>query len=102
MRININLKQYEEEERKWDIYDDLAGRPIVFIRFNPDGYKDENNKRVASCFKICKTTGIQIIANKKEFNKRLTKLKETLQYHLENKPKQDINIIKLYYDKKIE
>ena len=91
-------KEYEEEEREWDIYDDLAKRPIVFIRFNPDGYKDENNKKINSCFKICKTTGIQIIANKKEFTKRLTKLKETIQFYLENKPKENINIIKLFYD----
>jgi hypothetical protein len=91
-------KEYEEEEREWDIYDDLAKRPIVFIRFNPDSYKDENNKKINSCFKICKQTGIQIIANKKEFTKRLTKLKETIQFHLENKPKKNINIIKLFYD----
>jgi hypothetical protein len=91
-------KQYEEEEREWDIYDDLAKRPIIFIRFNPDGYKDESNKKINSCFKICKTTGIQIIANKKEFTKRLKKLKETIQFHLENKPKENINIIKLFYD----
>jgi len=92
-------KEYEEEEREWDIYDDLAKRPIIFIRFNPDSYKDEYGKKIKSCFKICKTTGIQIVANKKKFNKRLLKLKETIEYHLENKPKNNINIIKLYYDK---
>ena len=91
-------KEYEEEKREWDIYDDLANRPIVFIRFNPDSYKDEDGKKIKSCFKLCKITGIQIVANKKEFNKRLTKLKETIQYHLENTPKMEITIIKLFYD----
>jgi uncharacterized protein YajQ (UPF0234 family) len=90
-------KEYEDNNRNYEIYEDLANRPLIFIRFNPDSYKN-NNKKVKSCFKICKSTGIQIVDSKKKFNKRLNKLKETINYYLENKPKEDITIHKLYYD----
>jgi EsV-like protein len=97
-------KEYEENNRNYEIYEDLANRPLIFIRFNPDSYKNNTskevrlNKKVKSCFKICKTTGIQIIDNKKDFNVRLEKLKETINYHLKNVPIDIITIHKLYYD----
>ena len=50
---------------------------IVFIRFNPDKYINEN-KKFASSFKLCKKTGISIIKDQKEWKNRLGLLKETI------------------------
>lgn len=64
--------------RTMQISQDLAHRPVVFIRFNPDEYII-NGEKVPSCFYINKG-GICVISNKKmeQWNKRLQILKEEI------------------------
>ena len=75
-------------------------RPIIIIRFNPDNYIDENNKKIKSPFTIDKKLGLTTIPKKniEEWNKRLLKLKETIKDNLEYKTEEPIKIIKLFYD----
>ncbi len=35
-----------------EISKDLNHQPIVFMRFNPDGYIDKNNNEIKSCWAI--------------------------------------------------
>mgnify|MGYP000651606851 CR=1 FL=1 len=80
---------------------EALNRNIIVIMFNPDGYVDENNKKIKSCFGIDKKTGLNIItkANIDKFNNRLLTLKDSINNNIissvDNEP---IKIIKLFYD----
>jgi hypothetical protein len=41
-----------ENKRMMELSQDLGHRPIIFIRFNPDDYKDKNNNKITSCWGI--------------------------------------------------
>ena len=80
---------------------ETLNRNIIVIMFNPDGYVDENNKKIKSCFGIDKKTGLNVItkANIDKFNNRLLTLKDSINNNIissvDNEP---IKIIKLFYD----
>ena len=86
-----------ENKRMAEIFRDV-GVPVVFIRFNPDSYRD-NSVKIPSCFKILEQTGIQVIASKKEWESRLLVLKTTLQENLTEIPEKSMTTINLFYDK---
>jgi len=75
-------------------------RPIIIIRFNPDDYVNDNNKKIKSCFVIDKKMGLTTIPKNKEeeWNDRLIKLKDTINDNLKYKYDDPIKIIKLFYD----
>ena len=87
-----------ENKRMMLLFQDLANRPIVFIRFNPDKYIDENGETIKSCFKYHKTTGVPMIDNKVEWNKRLENLKNTIEKYINNIPEKEVTIVKLFYN----
>ncbi len=62
-----------ENKRLMELSQDLNHRPIVFIRFNPDDYIDENGKKIKSCWRINKHNGLIVIDQKRinEWNKRI-------------------------------
>jgi hypothetical protein len=86
-----------EHKRMMLLFKDLGNRPIVFIRFNPDSYINENNEEISSCFKYHKTTGVPMINNKNEWNNRLEILKVTIEKYINNIPEKEVTIEKLFY-----
>ena len=80
-----------ENKRIMSIFKDLAKRPLVVIRFNPDEY---DNKK--GCFSFDKKN--RLVVNEEEFDVRMEKLLEVLKYHLENIPDKELTIIKLFFD----
>ena len=88
-----------ENKRIMELSQDICFRSIIFIRFNPDDYKDKNNKLIKSCWCLNKS-GICVVKKQKinEWNKRLENLKETIKYWLNNKTSKTIEIIQLFYD----
>lgn len=54
--VEIDENQHEEydcsceKKRMQEIWGDVLCRPMIFIRFNPDDYKDEEGKNVTSCW----------------------------------------------------
>lgn len=93
-----------ENKRLMEISQDLGHRPIIFIRFNPDDYK-QNDKNITSCWGSDKN-GILTIkkTKKKEWSDRLSSLKEQISYwsNPDNKTEKTIEIIHLFYDNKFE
>jgi hypothetical protein len=90
-----------ENKRIMELSKDVNHIPIVFIRFNPDDYIDNSNTKIKSCFAISRTGLCSINKkNEKEWNRRLSILKKTLEFHLkeENKSDKTITIISLFYD----
>jgi hypothetical protein len=92
-----------ENKRLMELSQDLGHRPIIFIRFNPDDYIDENNKKIRSCWSITKKTGIVKIEHKKEWTSRLECLKENVVYWTqpENKTNKTVEIIQLFYNQNV-
>ena len=94
-----NNKSYNPEcelRRLNNLFTDLADRPIVFIRFNPDSYINTKNKLIKSCFEYTENTGLPK-ANK-TLQARLKKLKDVIDKNLTKVPSENITTIKLYYD----
>jgi len=88
-----------ENKRLMELSKDIGHRPIIFIRFNPDDYKD-GDKNITSCFGVNKLGYCVVKKNKeKELDERLNNLKEQIKYWIENKINKMIEIIQLYYDK---
>ena len=86
-----------------DKFKNVTHRPMVFIRFNPDQYRDKNGKEVKSCFKLNSNSKL-VVSNKSAWKARLNKLKKTMKDIIEkndgklSNELKDLEIINLYYD----
>jgi hypothetical protein len=96
-------KNYEdicENKRLMELSLDIKHKNLIFIRFNPDSYIGNDNKKVASCWSINKK-GILTVnrTQKKKWEKRLEVLNDTIEYWINNTSEKMIEVIKLFYDK---
>ena len=95
---HIDYNSSCENKRLMEISQDLQHRPIVFIRFNPDGYIDENNDKIDSCWKINKLGILKILKSKEaEWQNRIDKLIDQIEYWIKNTSDKTIEIIELFY-----
>lgn len=87
-----------ENKRLMEISQDLQHRPIIFIRFNPDGYIDQNGNIIKSCWKLNNLGIMSIMKTKqKEWDERLDTLKQQIQYWIDNPTEKTIEIVELFY-----
>jgi hypothetical protein len=87
-----------ENKRLMELSRDLNHRPIVFIRFNPDGYV-EGGKKISGCWSV-NNKGIAHVPVKKasQWERRLQKLDETVKYWIKNPTDKTIELVHLFYD----
>lgn len=94
-------KYYEticENKRIMELSLDVHHRPIILIRFNPDEYK-LNGDKIASCWNYDKFGSIKINPSKlPEWQSRLQKLTDTIEYWINTKTNKTIELIQLYFD----
>lgn len=97
-------KKYDctcSNKRLMELSQDVNHRPLVFIRFNPDGYKNMNGRSIASCWGR-NGTGLCVLKRnkKKEWNERCKTLGDHISYWLDenNKTDKTLEVIELYYD----
>jgi hypothetical protein len=105
--IIIEIDEYQhkgydcscENKRLMEISQDLNFRPIVFIRFNPDEYIDNNGDKIKSPWKINKTTGLFNIDPKKyaDWDSRINSLIEQIKYWTVYHTDKMIEIVQLYF-----
>jgi hypothetical protein len=87
-----------ENKRLMLLSQDVGHRPIVFIRFNPDGYIDQEGNTVKSCWKLNQLGVMKIIKTKeKEWEERMNNLIQQIHYWLINPTEKTVEIIELYY-----
>jgi hypothetical protein len=88
-----------ENKRMMQIFQELGNHNIVFIRFNPDDYLD-NDKNITSCWGFNKQ-GICVIkkSKAKEWTQRLNELKKQIEYWLVKIPEKEVEIVQLFYDR---
>jgi hypothetical protein len=87
-----------EHKRLMELSQDVHHRPIIFIRFNPDAYTDQEGKTVKSCWKMNKLGIMQVPkSQQKEWDKRIDTLKKKIQFCIDTPSEKTINIIELFY-----
>ncbi len=88
-----------ETQRINELYCDLDYKNIVLIRFNPDTYIDSFKKKKESCF-ISNNEGKYILNSKqkKEYEIRINKLCDTINYYIKNQISEPLKIINLFFD----
>lgn len=85
-----------EEKRVMELFQDLGNRPMIMLRFNPDGYRDIRNIRVSGCFERNKRGTLDI--NEQEWTRRWIVLKDRLLYSIQNIPSKEVTIEYLFYN----
>ena len=87
-----------ENKRLMELSQDLQHRPIVFIRFNPDDYTNADGILVKSCWKLNNLGVMQITKTKQtEWEERIERLKQQIQYWIDNPTEKTIETIELFY-----
>jgi len=87
-----------ENKRLMELSQDLQHRPIVFIRFNPDKYTNQDGILVDSCWKLSKLGIMQIEKHKQsEWEERIETLKQQIYYWIENPTEKTVEIVELFY-----
>lgn len=88
-----------ENKRIMEISRDLAHRPIVFIRFNPDAYTNKNGDKISSCWRQYKNGLCGVPKNKKEeWDKRIEVLIKEIKKWFDVVPDKTITIVNLFFD----
>lgn len=93
---NRHLSYKTEMERMQELSDDVNNRPIIFIRFNPDGYS-VNGKKNRSCWGKTKE-GFVRVTRQKEWDIRLEYLRQEIVHAIHTVPTEPITEKYLFYD----
>ena len=92
---HIGYNSICENRRTMELFTDLGNRPIVFVRINPDSYKNDHDK-IKGCFSLSK--GGVLTVSKTEFNRRFIELKNTIEIAIKTIPDKSISSFELFYD----
>jgi hypothetical protein len=89
-----------ENRRLMELSQDIAHRPMIMIRFNPDSYIDTNGQKIESCWKINNKTGKCELVNKNDWNNRLSLLGDEIEKWIEIGCNLDktVEVVSLFYD----
>lgn len=99
--IEVDENQHKQTScetlRLVQLFEDVAQRPCVFIRFNPDGYTDKSGKKHKSCFKYTKK-GLCVIDSEVRMDNRLVPVYEALSVHITTPLEKSIHVEQYWYD----
>ena len=87
-----------DNKRLMQLSQDIGHCPIIFIRFNPDAYTNNNGLKIKSCWGT-NGNGICIVdkSKKTEWQERLDCLKDQVEYWIDNSTQKTIEVIELFY-----
>lgn len=93
-----SYSQVCENRRVMELWQDSGHNHLVIIRFNPDSYTDEFGKYHPSCFTQTKTPKYNK-NNTVDWKLRIKKLKETLDYYMDenNVVDKTVELVYLFY-----
>jgi hypothetical protein len=86
-----------ENKRTMELFQDFGNRPIVFIRFNPDSYRDDSGTRVEGCFTTSDKGTLEV--QDQEWDRRLQTLFDSIQHWVDNVPTKEITEKHMFYTK---
>ena len=91
---NRHLNYSCEERRMVELYEDIGFRKIIFLRFNPDGYKEGTHKYI-SPFRYTRSGILQL--DETEFNRRIAQLIARMNAHCLLEPTEQITVEYMFY-----
>lgn len=88
-----------ENMRMMTLMQDAGTRPMVFIRFNPDKYVDEEGNKIDGCWEH-NHLGVSCVktTEKLQWQERLDILIETFEQFIEEEPTMEFTLLHLFYD----
>jgi hypothetical protein len=87
-----------QNKRLMEISQDIGHKPVVFIRFNPDAYVNQEGKKLTSCWRINGYGVLDISKSKQdEWLTRIDMLLQQLEYWINNIPHKTVEIVELFY-----
>lgn len=86
-----------ENKRLCEIFRDLGNRPIVFLRLNPDSYKNEDGKYISSCFYYSKGGAIKI--RQKEWKTRCNVMFTNMVRYMSSVPTREMTVKSFFFSK---
>ena len=87
-----------ENKRLMEISQDLHHRSIVFIRFNPDQYINQDGIMVESCWELNYLNILQVMKPREpEWRERILVLENQIQFWIDNPTEKTVEIIELFY-----
>ncbi|KAJ1615751.1 hypothetical protein T492DRAFT_1152664 [Pavlovales sp. CCMP2436] len=90
-RESVQCKQ----RRAWAISDSFNGRPVVFLRFNPDNKYDERGTKHPSCFGL--KHGVLVLTGTADWLARVKLVAARLLHHFAHVPETDLVEKFLFY-----
>lgn len=89
-----------ENKRMMQVFQDLGNRPLVLIRFNPDAYFNNNERKIKSCFIYSEKLGLPRVNTKykEQWEHRLSTLKAHVQDAITHIPDREVTVHYLFYD----
>lgn len=87
-----------ENKRLMELFIDTGMRPMVMLRFNPDGYINDNDNKVASCWGYTNDKGLCVVKKQKEWEHRLEVLVGRIEYFSKNSMDKEVHVEHLFYD----
>lgn len=88
-----------EKRRLNDLSCDVDHRPVVFIRFNPDGYVDLDGKTHTSCFGFDSPGNLDVRRSKQaEWEMRLETLREEVDYWMRERSTESMKVVNLFFN----
>jgi EsV-1-7 cysteine-rich motif len=90
-----------ENKRLMILFEDLGSRPMIVIRFNPDGYTDKDGKKHSSCFQRHKSLDVPIIAKNRGMRyleERLELLWDRVIEAVRRVPDRELTVEHLFFD----
>lgn len=87
-----------QNKRLMEISQDIGHRPVVFVRFNPDAYVNQEGIKIASCWRINGYGVLDVSKSKRdEWHTRINMLIQQLEYWINNIPHKTVEIVELFY-----
>tara|TARA_B110000483_G_scaffold215491_1_gene266204 strand:+ start:501 stop:959 length:459 start_codon:yes stop_codon:yes gene_type:complete len=87
-----------ENKRLMLLSKDLGHRPLVMVRFNPDGYENERKEKIPSPWRVTKHGTMEIKKKwRAAWDARLSALGDTVQYWMESSGEKMVECIEMYY-----
>jgi hypothetical protein len=87
-----------ENKRSMQLLVNVALRPLLVLKFNPDAYRDPSGRLIGSCFAIHKGNGAMYLKNEADYDSRLSTLFERITYHASHIPEKNFIEERLFYD----
>ena len=99
--IEIDENQHSNYEcelkRNNELWNDINCRPLVLIRFNPDGYTDKDGTKYTSPWRATANGTVLLKTRQEEWDARITKLKKTIKQIIREPPTEEFTQLKLFY-----